>query len=123
MPALATSPTATTTTTHEIKLKPKVRRELLTELRTYQTLKAQRDELDRRLKGHRDLIDAIRDETGESSLMLEGFKVTQVAPVRHVLDEKRLIMQGVTTEQIEKATIDVQTKPYVKISCPGGGDE
>jgi hypothetical protein len=116
--------TITATTTTQITLKPQVRRKLLTELKVYVELKEQREVLDLAMRTHRDSVENILLETGESSLALDGFKVTLVAPVRKVLDHKKLIALGVTTEQIQRATVEVPGKPYPKISWGGkNGDE
>mgnify|MGYP001575939095 FL=1 len=123
MPVLAA--TITTTTSHEVKLKPTLKRKLLTELKTYAELKFQRDAIDQALKGHKGTIEECLGEAGETTLSVEGFKTTMVSPVRSILDKKKLIEQGVSTAQIENATVNVTSRSYLKITCPGekGGSE
>lgn len=120
------SATVTTTTTQEVKLKPQVKRKLLTELRAYAQLKSERDALDHAMKGHKASIEELMETTGESSLSVEGFKTTLVAPVKRTLDRKRLRMAGVTEAQLDAGTIETPTKPYIKVTVPGSkedGDE
>ena len=120
MPALAN--TVTATTTHEVRLSPAVRRKLLTELRTYEQLKQQKAAIESAMEKHKTIIAAIREETGEQTIKLEGFSVTLVAPVRSTLDKKKLIAQGVTTAQIEAATVISPGKSYTKVTVPAEED-
>lgn len=110
---------ATATTTKEITLKPQVRRKLLTELHAYQELKQQYKALEFALDAHKATIERLREETGEQSIALEGFKVTQVTQIRSTLDKKLLLEQGVTMGQIENATITKSGRPYTKVTTPG----
>ena len=112
------STTVTTTTTHEVTLKPTLRRRLLTELRTYGELKAQRAALDLAMTKHRGTIEGYLGETGEASLSLEGYKVTLVCPITSRLDKMKLVEQGVTTAQIEAATVTTPGRSYVKVTVP-----
>ena len=116
------STTVTTTTTHEVTLKPTLRRRLLTELRTYGELKAQRAALDLAMTKHRSAIEGYLGETGEASLSLEGYKVTLVCPITSRLDKMKLVEQGVTTAQIEAATVTTPGRSYVKVTVPGERD-
>src|SRR5712664_1151708 len=111
--------TATVSTTKEVKLTPRVTRKLLTELKGYAELKAQRNAIDAAMDGHKAAIEKLRDETGEQSIALEGFKVSLVSPVRSSLDRKRLLEAGVTMAQLESGTVTKPTKPYTKVSVPG----
>lgn len=124
--SLATAPVATATTVTEVKLKPAVRKKLLTSLATYATLKAKYDELGEQLAKAKGTVEDAFEATGEMKLEIEGFKTTLVSPIRTKLDPKKLIAQGVTTAQIEAATITQPGKSYVKITLPGDkerGDE
>ena len=117
MPAL--TQTVTATTTHQVKIEPKLKRRLVTELKGYAALKTQRDALDSAMKKARGKIEDVLGDIGESSLAVEGFKTTLVAPVRTKLDEKKLIANGVTMDQIEASKVQTATKPYVMVTCPG----
>ena len=116
MPAL--TQTVTATTTHQVKIEPRLKRRLLVELKGYAVLKAQRDALDSAMTKTRSKIEDVLGDIGESSLSVEGFKTTLVAPVRTTLDEKKLIANGVTMDQIEASKVQTATKPYVKVTCP-----
>lgn len=117
MPRLQTTVEATTTT--EVELKPSVRRKLLAELRAYASLKEQRDALSEQMDTKKVAIGAIREATGEQSIALEGFKVTEVRGVSSKLDKKKLLLQGVTMAQIEAATTTSPKKPYELVTVPG----
>ena len=111
--------TVTATTTHELKLKPTTKRKLLTELKAYAELKTQRDAIDHAMKGHKNTVEGLLEETGESSLSIDGFKTTLVAGTRKSLDRKKLIAAGVTQAQLEAGTTETLNTPYVKITIPG----
>ena len=121
MPAL--TQTVVATTTHQVKIEPKLKRRLLVELRTYAELKSQQAALKKAMDKKRANIEDVLGDIGESSLSVEGFKTTLVAPVRTVLDEKKLIANGVTMDQIEASKTQKATKPYVKVTCPGDRDD
>ena len=87
-------PTITASTTHEIVLAPALRRKLLVKLKTYQELRGQLKVIEAAMDKQKAEIGAIRDETGEQSIELEGFKVTLVAPTRKVFNPKRFIAEG-----------------------------
>jgi hypothetical protein len=111
--------TATVTTSKEVKLSARVTRKLLTELNAYQGLKAQLDAIKEAMDGHKAAIEVLRDETGEQSIALEGFKISLVSPVRSTLDKKQLLLAGVSVAQLEAGTITKPTKPYTKLTMPG----
>ncbi len=113
------SATATVTTTREIKLSVSIRRKLLTELHAFQELKAQRDAIDGALEMHKATIGRLRESTGETSLELEGFKITHVSPTRSTLDKKKLVELGCALAWIEEATVTKPTKQFDKVTCPG----
>jgi hypothetical protein len=121
MPSLAQ--TVTTTTTTQVKIAPAIKRKLMTELRAYADLKTKRDALDAAMKKSRSKVEDCLGDIGESSLTVDGFRTTLVAPVRTTLSEEKLIAQGVTVDQIAAAKVQTPTKAYVKITCPGEKDE
>lgn len=116
---MALAPVATATTTRELVLKPQLRRKLLNELRAFAELKSQYKALELAMNKHKDAIGRLREETGEQSIALEGFKVTQVTQTRSTLDKKLLLEQGVTMGQIENATVTKPGRPYTKVTTPG----
>lgn len=114
---------ATTTTTTEVKLKPTLKRKLLTQLKTYHELKQDLKVIEAAMDRHRAIIEECVIESGEQSLALEGYKTTMVFPIRSTLDKKKLIEQGVTLAQIENATISKPGRHYVKVTCPGDSEK
>ncbi len=115
----STVPGVVATTVHKVTLKPTVRRQLLTELKTYAELKSQAKALEQAMEMHKAKIGAIRAETGETAIEIEGFKITYVTGERKILNKELLLQQGVTMAQIEAATETKPNKPYDKVTCPG----
>lgn len=106
-------------------LEPRLKRKLLTELKTYAQLAMQAKAVEKAMEKHKGAIAKLRDEQDEVSIEVDDFKVTLVAPLRSTLDKQKLIAQGVTTAQIEEATVVTPVRPYVKITLPGvrGGSD
>lgn len=121
MPALKAdlNVTTTTTTTQTVTLKPALRRQLLIELKAYAGLREQLKAIEGALDMHKATIGRLRADTGETSLSLEGFKITHVTPVRSTLDKKLLLLNGVTMAQITDSTVVKPTKAFDKITVPG----
>jgi hypothetical protein len=88
----------------DLKLKAKLDREI-------KLLEAQKKEAV-------DRIEEVREESGLDSFELDGFTVTLVAPVRDVLNQKKLIALGCKIEWLEKATEKVPSTPYTKVTAP-----
>ena len=120
MPALAT--TITATTSHELKLSPVIRRRLVTWLRSYQELAAKRTAIEAEMALCRTGVAEIQTELEESSIELEGFKSTLVAPMKSVFDKKTFVRLGGRLDLIEAATSKVPGKVYVRITPPGAAD-
>lgn len=111
------------TTTHEVVLKPAVRRQLLKELRLWAELHAQEKAIKLAKSKHAHAVESMQTELGESSIDLEGFKSTIVAPMRSSLDKKKFVALGGKLEILEKATVQVPGKSYLKITAPGAGKD
>lgn len=111
--------TVTTTTTAEVKLKPTLKKKLLTQLKTFHELKQELKVIQAAMDRHKTIIEECVIESGEQSLAIDGYKTTMVFPVRSTLDKKKLIDQGVTLAQIENATVNKPGRHYVKVTCPG----
>ena len=119
---MAVQQTVEATTTHEVKITGLQRRKLLTELRAFEELKSQRDAIDHAIQSHKDAVDKIREQLGEQSFALEGYKVTQVCGVSSKLDKKKLLALGVSMAMMEQATVTTPKRPYLLISVPGEKD-
>ena len=115
---MALTTNATVSTTKEIRLEPSLRRKLLLRLKTWQSLDQQIKALELAKKKLSTEIGGLRDETGELSVELEGFTVTLVAPVRKVLNERKLISLGCAAAWIQEATDNVPSRSYNKITPP-----
>lgn len=120
MPALATKVEAKIT--EEVTLKPVVAKKLRTELKAYQEIVEQIKALEQAKDAHKTAIGKIRASTGHGSIAIDGFKVTEVPGVSSKLDPEKLIAQGVTTAQIEAATVTTPKRPYERITLPGDKD-
>lgn len=112
---------ATTTTT--VKIAPNLRRRLLSELRAYADLKAQIDALKEAADNHKEACRTIREEIGEESLALEGFKLKNVVGTHVVLNEQKLIALGCAAAWLQEAKESRPKKAYELISVPGVDDE
>lgn len=123
MSKLSTAPSVTATTTHEVKLAPALRKKLLTSLRTYAGLKSQIEVLESALKKQKGLIGALREETGEQSLALEGFKVTLVANIRKKFNPKKFVQLGGDLALYNEAHEDVPVRAFEKITLPGASED
>lgn len=109
---------ATTTVVKSVQIKPALKRRMRTELKALATVKEQIAALESRLATHRESIEECLIETGEQSLSLDGYKVTLVQPITSRLDKQKLVTLGVTTAQIEMATIVSPGTPYIKVTLP-----
>ncbi len=115
MPGLA----VTTTTVQTVTLKPTVRKKLLACLREYAGLKSQDEVIDLAKKKCRGNIGAILEDVGESTLKVEGFTATFVAPAKKVLDRKKFVQLGGDLALLDAAYVEQAVTPYVKVTCPG----
>jgi len=115
--------TVTVSTTQEIKLAPAIRRKLLTEFRAYAAVKAQMATLQHALDKHKGVIAGLRDETGEQSLEIDGFRTTLVAPIRKKFSPKRFVANGGDLAIYNASIDEVPSRPYEKVSLPGAKDE
>ena len=118
MPRLETAATVT----KELQLAPQIRRKLLQEFRLYGALKTQLDAIKSAMDKHKGVIAALRDETGEMSLSLEGFSTTLVAPIRKKFNPKRFVSDGGDLAIYNAAMEDVPVRPYEKITVAGEKD-
>ena len=122
------SPTVQTTTTTEVKLAPAVRRKVLTELKTFAELHAQKKALEHAIDGSKTKVQQLFEAAGEldaliAGISIEGFKTKMVQGSRtdKKTFEKVLIGLGVTAEMLGEAKDKAQrpNKPYLKITAPG----
>ena len=118
MPAL----TATVTTTETITLQPSIRKRLLLALRTYTGLKDQEKALDLAKKKQRGIVQEVLEEVGETSLKLDGYTATMVAPSKKVLDRKLFVQLGGDLALLDAAYVEAPVTPYVKISVGKDGE-
>lgn len=116
--------TVTATTTHEIKLRPEIKRKLLTELRAWAELRTQQKALKAAIAKHVARVRELRESTGERKLEIEGFKLTDVSGTTTKLDEKALMVKfDLTQDQIDSCKITKPKKSYEKITAPGDNDD
>lgn len=97
-----------------IEQKVKLRKSLQTKAKLDQEIKA----LEAKKAAVVAEVAAIREETGLDTFEFEGFNVTLVAPLRKVLNYKKLVALGCKLSWLTKATEDVPSEPYVKITAP-----
>ena len=123
MPTTAIALTATTT--HQLTIAPQIKRKLLLALRTYVELNEQAKAIKLAKAKQMTVVEGIQTELGESSIDIDGYKSTIVAPIRKVLDKKKFIALGGNLDIYEAAMIDTPSKAYAKITAPGttNGDD
>ena len=121
MPIAALAVTATTT--HQLVIAPQLKRKLLLALKTYTELTAQAKVLALAKKKQGSIVEEIQTELGESSIDIDGYKSTIVAPIRKVLDRKRFVALGGNLDILDQAMIDTPSKAYPKITAPGAADD
>jgi len=121
--ALQQTTKATVSTTKDIVLKPQVLRKLRLELKTYTSLKEQFDILKAQLDKRKGVIGRLREETGEQSLSLDGYKITRVCGTSSKIDKAKLVELGCAMAWITESTVVTPKKPYEKITLPGEKDE
>lgn len=109
----------TTTTTTTVKLAPKLKQKLLTKFREYADLKVKLDTTKTRMDALKVEIADLREDTGETSLELEGYKTTLISPTRSKFNEKKFIADGGDIGIYKGAVEIVTSKSYEKVSVPG----
>lgn len=114
---------ATTTTQTQVKIKPTVLQKLRRELKLFAELRLQLKTLEHAMDKHKGIIAEIREESGEQSIMLDGFTITLVAPVRKVFDAKRYVTLGGDLAIYNAANVETPSKPYTKVTTPKDDDE
>lgn len=110
--------TVTATTTQEITIAPKLRLKLLTKFKLYEQQKLLLDSVQEKLDAIKAEIAEIRDETGETSLELDGYKTTLVAGERKKFNPKKFIAAGGDLAIYQQAIEIKLNKPYEKVSGP-----
>jgi hypothetical protein len=113
----------TTTTTTTVKLAPKLKQKLLTKFREYADLKVKLDAAKARMDALKAEIADLREDTGEVSLELEGYKTTLISPTRSKFNEKKFIADGGDISIYKGAVEIVPSKSYEKVSVPGQKDD
>lgn len=106
----------TTTTVQTVTLKPTIRTKLLKALRLYGGLKEQEKVIEFAKKSCRGAIGEILEEVGESTLKIDGFTATFVAPAKRVLDRKKFVQLGGDLALLDASYVEQAVMPYVKIS-------
>jgi hypothetical protein len=107
-----------TVTEGTLQLEPRARVALLKDLREHARIKAQIKALEAKAVMMVERIESVRDEAGVDAFEIDGFKVAIVAPVRDVLDKQKLVALGCKVEWLTKATEQVPSKPYTKVTAP-----
>jgi hypothetical protein len=107
-----------TTVTKTVKLLPSVRRQLLVELAAAQKDKIAMNAAEYRYNQRKAKIRSIREKTGESSLEIDGYTVSDVTGTITQWDEKKMLAHGLSMAEIESFKVVKPKKPYEKITFP-----
>lgn len=114
----------TTTVVEQVKLSPKLKRELQTTLKDYAGHHTNAKLYEGKAKACRGRVEEIMEEAGETALEVDGFKATLIAPVRKTLNIKKLIAKGVSMDIIDACYDETPGTAYVKVTVPGAkGDD
>lgn len=113
----------TATVTQQVKLTPKLKRELKTQCQEYAALHVTEKTAKAAKKVINGRVEEIMEIAGETMLEVDGFKTTLVAPVKRSLNIKKLIAKGVSIDTINDCYDETPGTAYVKISAPGQKDE
>lgn len=104
----------------EIKVKPTLVKKLRAQLTAYLDLDTQIKELTAARDAIKEAVGALREQTGEQSITLDGYTVTRVEGTYKKFDPKTLMrIADVSAAQIEEATLERPKKGYEKITVPG----
>lgn len=121
---MALTPAATVSTTREVKLEPKVRQKLKTKLTEYANIVTQIKALEHAKKKLSDELGALRDDTGETTLSLDGYgTITLVAGTRQKFNPKTFVANGGDLEIYNQSFDTVPVKAFNKITLPGAKDD
>jgi DNA-directed RNA polymerase subunit L len=112
-------PTITVSTTEQVKISPKLLKQLRTELATFSSLKTDLKLIEARMDVSKAAIETIREETDQQTIQVDGYSITLVAPIRKKFNPKRFVALGGDLSIYNQAVEDVTSRPYTKISVPG----
>ena len=110
--------TVTATAKTELKIAPRLKAKTLQTLKSYQETKQMIKVLETTLKKDNKALTATLEKLGESSVELDGFKVSRVTGTYEKLNEQKLVELGCAIAWIREATENKPKKPYTLISCP-----
>lgn len=102
-------------TTLALKVQTTIRQKLL----EYQRNSAQIKKLEAAQDALKAELGVIQEDVGETSMTIDGFTITLVAPTRSTLNKKRLIALGCAPAWLIEATDITPTASYYKITQPG----
>ncbi len=112
-------PTLTVTTTQEVKISPTLQKKLRLELGAYAALRTELKAIEARMDASKAKIEAVREETGEQKLEIDGYSVCIVAPIRKKFNPKKYVSLGGDLALYNQAVENVTSSPYTKVTCPG----
>lgn len=120
--------TTTTTTVVEVKLSPKVRKELAGKIAEVVSLQVALKDLkldrDKKLVEIEKLyVDSNEGHALDTGTMFDVFKLKKVGGTTSKLDKKKFVSYGGSLAVLERATVTKPRKPYLKVTAPGEKDD
>ncbi len=112
-------PTITVSTTQEVRISPTLQKKLRTELTAYAALRTELKSIESKMDASKAKIEAVREETGEQKLEIDGYSVCIVAPIRKKFSAKKFVSIGGDLALYNRAVENVTSSPYTKVTCPG----
>lgn len=115
---------ATVSSTQEVVLEPKLRKRLQLKLQEYARLSAEKKELKAKIDALTTELGALRDETGEMSVKLEGYgTITLVGGDYQKFNKKLFVKLGGDLQVYEEAREWKPKKSFNKVTIPGDKDD
>lgn len=111
-------PALTTEQTTEVTIEPALRVKLVKELRAYAKQKDLKDAAEAAMDKLKVRIADLRDETGETSVSVDGYSVTLVAPLKSTFNKKLFVSNGGDLDIYNQSFEDKPVKAYTKITVP-----
>lgn len=115
---MATMVTTTATVTKQVKLLPSVKRQLLVELQAAHKAKLAKDAAEERYDKAKAKIRELREATGEDTLEVDGYTITNVVGTTTSWDEKKMLRHGLSVAEIESFKTVKPKKAYEKVTFP-----
>lgn len=108
----------TTETIVQPEIEPAIKHKLLAQLNEYSALIEQIKELEEMKQDAAIEISRLRELTGQQSLSLNGYKVTNIQSTTKTLDKKLYVSLGGSLALLEQSYVEKPRRAYERITLP-----